>query len=70
MKTLKRLLAEIVDLFPDEYIHIGSDETFTNNKKCTLEGSLTRRVRHSDCRLTYRHKIIGDRDSKIRPITW
>ena len=53
MNTLKRLLAEVVNLFPDNYIHIGSDETFSNNQKCTFESLLNCRVHHSDCRLTY-----------------
>ena len=29
----------MVDLFPDKYIHMGSDETFTS-KKCTLESKV------------------------------
>ena len=37
MTTLKILLAELVNLFPDRYIHMGSDET-SANEKCTLEG--------------------------------
>ena len=37
MRTLKQLLAELADLFPDRYLHMGSDETSTGGK-CTLEG--------------------------------
>ena len=39
MNTLKRLFDELVNLFPDQYMHMGSDETFID-EKCTLEGSL------------------------------
>ena len=52
MKTLKRLLAELVNLFPDRYIHMGSDETSTGGK-CTHEGSYCGVQHHSDCRLIY-----------------
>ena len=53
MRTLKRLLAELANLFPDHYIHMGSDETSTGGK-CTLEGhTLYCAMCYSDCRLTY-----------------
>jgi len=37
LKTLKKLIAELARIFPDQYMHMGSDETAVGGK-CTLEG--------------------------------
>ena len=37
LNTLEKLLSEMMELFPDEYFHIGCDETVVVNN-CTLEG--------------------------------
>ena len=40
LNTLEKLLSEMMELFPDEYFHIGCDETVVVNN-CTLEGYST-----------------------------
>ncbi|XP_065889822.1 beta-hexosaminidase subunit B2-like isoform X2 [Dysidea avara] len=37
LRTLKKLIDELVSIFPDRYLHMGSDETGVSDK-CTLEG--------------------------------
>ena len=39
LKTLKKLIDELVSLFPDQYFHIGSDESRVD-ERCSLEGLL------------------------------
>jgi len=39
LKTLKKLIDELVSIFPDQYFHMGSDETGVD-ERCTLEGLL------------------------------
>ena len=40
LRIVKTLIAELMDLFPDEYFHIGCDET-SAVKKCNLDSQLT-----------------------------
>jgi len=40
MKTLKKLIGELASIFPDQYMHMGSDETAVGSK-CTQEGKHT-----------------------------
>ena len=37
LNTLQKLMNEMIGLFPDEYFHIGCDETVLVGK-CTSEG--------------------------------
>ncbi|XP_065884370.1 beta-hexosaminidase subunit A2-like isoform X2 [Dysidea avara] len=37
LKTLKKLIDELVKVFPDRYLHMGSDETYVVDR-CTTEG--------------------------------
>ena len=39
LRTLKKLIDELVSIFPDQYFHMGADETRVNHK-CSLEGLL------------------------------
>ena len=52
LRTLKKLIDELVSIFPDRYLHMGSDETGVSDK-CTLEGLLVcitvKRVNQDTC---------------------